>query len=208
MRSEINPKEAFESAISMHLEVVRELTRQLDVIEAVALAMTEALLGGGKVLWCGNGGSAADCQHLAAEIVGRFSRERRGMPSIALTTDSSILTAVANDYGFQCVFSRQVEALARPGDVLVGISTSGNSQNVIMALEQARSMGVTTIALTGAGGGKLSAIADHTLAVPSTDTARIQEAHILVGHMLCDRVEVRWMQTQQEEATRQQIEAR
>lgn len=208
MTSEFNPEEIFESAISEHLEVVRELARQQGVIEAIALAMTAALLGGGKILWCGNGGSAADCQHLAAEIVGRFRRERRGLPSIALTTDSSILTAVANDYGFECVFSRQVQALAHPGDVLVGISTSGNSKNVVMALEQGRSMGVTTIALTGAGGGKLGVIADHTLAVASTDTARIQEAHILIGHMLCDWLELRWTQAQQEESTRQRIETR
>ncbi len=208
MTSEFNPKQIFESAISEHLEVVRDLARQQDVIEAIALGMTSAILGGGKILWCGNGGSAADCQHLAAEIVGRFRRERRGLPSIALTTDSSILTAVANDYGYQCVFSRQVEALARPGDVLVGISTSGNSQNVIMALEQGRSMGVTTVAMTGAGGGKMGAIADFTLAVPSTETARIQEAHILVGHVLCDWVELRWTQTQQAESMRQRIETR
>jgi D-sedoheptulose 7-phosphate isomerase len=208
MTSEFNPEEIFESAIAEHLEVVSELARQKNVVETIALAMTGALLGGGKVLWCGNGGSAADCQHLAAEMVGRFRRERRGLPSIALTTDSSILTAVANDYGYQCVFSRQVEALARPGDVLVGISTSGSSQNVVMALEQGRSMGVTTVALTGAGGGKLGVIADHTLAVPSTETARIQEAHILIGHMLCDWVELRCAQTGQGETMGQRIESR
>jgi D-sedoheptulose 7-phosphate isomerase len=192
----------------MHLEVVRELAHQQNVVEAIALAMTEALHGGGKILWCGNGGSAADCQHFAAEIVGRFRRERCGMPSIALTTDSSILTAIANDYGYKSVFSRQVEALARPGDVLVGISTSGNSENILMALTLGRSMGVTTVALTGAGGGKLGEIADHTLAVPSADTARIQEAHVLVGHMLCDWLELQCAQTHQPESTGQRIEAR
>jgi D-sedoheptulose 7-phosphate isomerase len=208
MKSDFDPKEMFESALAEHVEVVHGLARQQGVIEAIALAMNTALVGGGKILWCGNGGSAADCQHLAAEIVGRFRRERRGLPSIALTTDSSILTAVANDYGYECVFSRQVEALSQPGDVLVGISTSGNSKNVVLALEQGRSMGVTTIALTGAGGGKLGVIADHTLAVPSTDTARIQEAHILVGHVVCDWLELRWTQTQPAESTRQRIEAR
>ena len=208
MTSEFSLKELFESTISKHLEVVRELGRQHDVIETIAEAMTASILGGGKILWCGNGGSAADCQHLAAEIVGRFRRERRGLPSIALTTDSSILTAVANDYGYQCVFSRQVEALAHPGDVLVGISTSGNSQNILMALEQGRSMGVTTIAFTGIGGGKIGQIADHTLAVTSNETARIQEAHILVGHMLCDWVELRWTQTQQAEPMKERIETR
>jgi D-sedoheptulose 7-phosphate isomerase len=208
MTSEFNSKELFESAISEHLDVVRELAGQQDAIEGIALAMTTAILGRGKVLWCGNGGSAADCQHLAAEIVGRFRRERRGLPSIALTTDSSILTAVANDFGYQCVFSRQVEALARHGDVLVGISTSGNSQNVVMALEQARSMGVKTVALTGAGGGKMGVIADHSLAVHSTETARIQEAHILAGHMLCDCVELLYVQTQQADLMRQRIKTR
>lgn len=208
MTSELNPREMIEAAMLEHMEVVRELVHQQNVIEAIALAMAAALLAEGKILWCGNGGSAADCQHLAAEIVGRFRRERSGLPSIALTTDSSILTAVANDYGYHYVFSRQVEALARPGDVLVGISTSGNSQNVVMALEQGKSMGVTTVALTGAGVCKMGAIADHTLAVPSTETARIQEAHILVGHMLCDWVELRWTQAQRAELMKQRIEAR
>jgi D-sedoheptulose 7-phosphate isomerase len=208
MTSELNPRQMIEASILEHMEVVRELAHQQNVIEAIAQAMAGALLAGGKILWCGNGGSAADCQHLAAEIVGRFRRERSGLPSIALTTDSSILTAVANDYGYNCVFSRQVEALARPGDVLVGISTSGKSQNVVMALEQGRSMGVTTVALTGEGGGKMGGIADHTLAVSSTETARIQEAHILVGHMLCEWVELRCAQTPQAELMKQRIETR
>ena len=208
MKSELSPKDLFEATMLEHLEVVRGLAQHQSVIEGIALAMTGALLAGGKILWCGNGGSAADCQHLASEIVGRFRRERRGLPSIALTTDTSILTAVANDYGFQCVFARQVEALAQSGDLLVGISTSGNSQNVVMALEQARSMGVTTVAFTGSGGGKLRGVADHTLAVPSTNTARIQEAHILVGHMLCDWVELQWVQAQQPEPMKQRIETR
>jgi D-sedoheptulose 7-phosphate isomerase len=184
----------FGKAIAEHLEVVRQVEAQQPVLEAIALAMTATLRGGGKILWCGNGGSAGDSQHLAAEIVGRFRRERRGLASIALTTDTSTLTSVANDYGFEAVFSRQVEALGVPGDLLVGISTSGNSRNVIAALEIARSQGLVTVAFTGAGGGKLAALADHLFAVDSRDTARIQEAHILAGHMLCDWIELDWVE--------------
>jgi len=191
---EINPKDIFDSAISDHLKIVQGLTRQQDLLETIARAMAGSLRKGDKVLWCGNGGSAADSQHLAAEIVGRFRRERRGLPSIALTTDSSILTAVANDYGYQCVFSRQVEAIAKPGDILVGLSTSGNSENVLMAIDRARSMGVTTVAFTGREGGKIGKVADHVLMIGSTDTARIQEAHILAGHMICDWIEIEWLQ--------------
>ena len=184
----------FGKAIAEHLEVVRQIDGQQPVLEAIALAMTATLRGGGKILWCGNGGSAGDSQHLAAEIVGRFRRERRGLASIALTTDSSILTSVANDYGFEAVFSRQVEALGVSGDLIVGISTSGNSRNVIAALETARSLGLVTVAFTGAGGGKLAALADHLFAVDSRETARIQEAHILAGHMLCDWIELDWVE--------------
>jgi len=180
----------FTKTIAEHLEVVRQLEEQQGVLAAIAQAMTETLHAGGKILWCGNGGSAADSQHLAAELVGRFRRERRGLPSVSLTTDTSILTSVANDYGVESVFSRQVEAIGSPGDLLVALSTSGNSRNVIAALEAARSKGLTTVALTGKGGGKMAQLADHVLSVESTDTARIQEVHILAGHMLCDWVEM------------------
>jgi D-sedoheptulose 7-phosphate isomerase len=180
----------FGKAIAEHLEVVRQIEAQQPVLEAIALAMVATLRGGGKILWCGNGGSAGDSQHLAAEIVGRFRRQRRGLASIALTTDTSTLTSVANDYGFEAVFSRQVEALGIPGDLIVGISTSGNSRNVIAALENARAQGLVTVAFTGEGGGKLAPLADHLFAVDSRDTARIQEAHILAGHMLCDWIEL------------------
>jgi D-sedoheptulose 7-phosphate isomerase len=180
--------------------VVQALMSQQNVLEAIALAMASTLHSGGRILWCGNGGSAADSQHLAAEIVGRFRRDRCGLSSIALTTDSSVLTAVANDYGYECVFSRQVEAIAKSGDLLVGISTSGNSKNVLMAMERARAMGLTTVAFTGAGGGKAREIADHLLAVSSNDTARIQEAHILAGHMLCDWLELDWIDSVREKA--------
>jgi D-sedoheptulose 7-phosphate isomerase len=190
-----DPASIFGKAIAEHLEVVRQVEAQQPVLQAIALAMTAALRAGSKILWCGNGGSASDSQHLAAEIVGRFCRERRGLASVALTTDTSLLTSVANDYGFEAVFARQVEALGNPGDLLVGISTSGNSRNVIAALEAARSQGLVTVAFTGAGGGKLAALADHLFAVASRETARIQEAHILAGHMLCDWIELDWVQS-------------
>jgi D-sedoheptulose 7-phosphate isomerase len=184
----------FGNAIAEHLEVIRQIDGQLSVLEAIAQAMAETLRSGGKILWCGNGGSAADCQHLAAEIVGRFRRERPGLPSLALTTDTSVLTAVANDYGYEAVFSRQVEALGNAGDLLVGISTSGNSRNVLEALSCARTRGLLTVAFTGSGGGKLATKVDHLFAVESRDTARVQEAHIFAGHMLCDWVELDWIQ--------------
>ena len=188
----------FGKAIADHLEVIAAVTGQQELLEEIARLMAEALHRGNQILWCGNGGSAGDSQHLAAEIVGRFRRERRGLPSIALTTDTSILTSVANDYGYEAVFSRQVEAIGRPGDVLVGISTSGNSHNVICALEAARPREIATVAFTGLGGGRMGALADHLFAVESRDTARIQEAHMLAGHMICDWLELDWIATQAE----------
>jgi D-sedoheptulose 7-phosphate isomerase len=190
MASKPDGATVFGAGIAEHLQVVRQVEAQQGVLESIAEAMTASLRAGGKILWCGNGGSAGDSQHLAAEFVGRFRRERRGLAAVALTTDTSALTAIANDYGYAAVFSRQVEALGVPGDLLVGISTSGNSQNVVAALETARSQGLVTVAFTGAGGGKLAALADHLFSVASRDTARIQEAHILAGHMLCDWVEL------------------
>ena len=137
----------------------------------------------------GNGGSAADAQHIAAELVGRYINERRGLPAIALTTDTSILTAVGNDYGYDNIFSRQVEALARPVDVVVGYSTSGNSANIYNAISLAKTIGCHCVALTGATGGKLAGVADSCIRVPSAETPRIQEAHAFIGHMLCDYVD-------------------
>ncbi|MGA7829434.1 MAG: D-sedoheptulose 7-phosphate isomerase [Terracidiphilus sp.] len=196
MFSAPNPGSIFGNAITEHLLVVRQLKEQQGVMEAIARAMTATLWTGGKILWCGNGGSAGDAQHLAAEIVGRFRRERCGLASVALTTDTSILTSVANDYGFDAVFSRQVEALGAPGDLLVGISTSGNSRNVLAALETARSQGMVTVAFTGEGGGKMAVLADHLFVVASNETARIQEAHMFAGHMLCDWIELDWVHMQ------------
>jgi D-sedoheptulose 7-phosphate isomerase len=195
MSSSPDAASIFGKAIADHLAVVCQVQDQQGVLEAIALAMSATLRAGGKILWCGNGGSAADSQHLAAEIVGRFRRERRGLPSLALTTDTSILTAVANDYGYEAVFSRQVEALGVTGDLLVGLSTSGNSDNVVAAFEVARSQGLATVAFTGAGGGRMADLADHLFAVSSQDTARIQEVHILAGHMLCDWIELDCLHT-------------
>jgi D-sedoheptulose 7-phosphate isomerase len=188
--SSLTPSLVFERAISDHIEVIQTILSQQEILKRIAEEMTRAVFMGNKVLWCGNGGSAADSQHMAAELMGRFRRERRGLASIALTTDTSILTAIGNDYGYERVFSRQVEALCVKGDVVVGISTSGNSKNVCAALETAQQLGAFTVALTGAGGGAIASIADITLRIGSEETARIQEGHILCGHMLCDWVEL------------------
>lgn len=181
--------EIFEQAIAEHLKVIQDLQLQLVTLERIASEMSRAILNGRKILWCGNGGSAADSQHLAAELVGRFLRERRALPSIALTTDTSILTAIGNDYGYEHVFRRQIEAHCLPGDVVVGISTSGNSRNVCTALEAARSLGAYTVAFTGQHGGAMAGIAHETLYIASAETPRIQEGQILCGHMLCDYIE-------------------
>jgi D-sedoheptulose 7-phosphate isomerase len=184
-----DPSLVFRRAIDEHLAVIDSLKDQASVLQTIAEEMARAIFAGHKVLWCGNGGSAADSQHLAAELMGRFRKQRRALPSIALTTDTSILTAVGNDYGYERVFQRQVEALCNKGDVLVGISTSGSSKNVYAALQKARQIGARTIAFTGQGGGTVATVADIALCVASKDTARIQEAHIVCGHMVCDWIE-------------------
>ena len=184
-----DPAEIFDQSIADHLKVVEALALTRPLFERVASQMSNALIKGKKILWCGNGGSAADSQHLAAELVGRFLVERRALPSIALSVNTSVLTAIGNDYGFDHVFERQVEALCVSGDVVVGISTSGNSANVCLALEKAREIGAFTVAFTGEGGGRLAQIAHETLRIPSSETPRIQEGHILCGHMLCDYIE-------------------
>jgi D-sedoheptulose 7-phosphate isomerase len=175
---------------TMHQQAVERAVVELaGRIDACARLLAGALRDGGKVLVMGNGGSAADAQHLAAELVGRFLRERRALPAIALTTDSSILTAVGNDYGFDRIFQRQVEALAVPGDVVIGISTSGNSPNVLLALQAAREIGCTTVGLLGRDGGKIAAQVDVNLTVSSMQTPHIQEVHAIIVHILCDLVE-------------------
>jgi D-sedoheptulose 7-phosphate isomerase len=158
------------------------------IVEAASL-IAECLRAGGKLLLFGNGGSAADAQHLAAEFVGRFVLERQALPAIALTTDSSILSAVGNDYGFDQIFARQIEALGRPNDVAIGISTSGNSPNVIEAVKKATKQNVKTIGLAGKDGGALARCVDLAITVSSTNTARVQECHIAIGHTLCELVE-------------------
>ncbi len=189
MSHAFDPSSVFGQAIEEHLVVIDLLRDQQSLLQSIGEEMTRAIVDGKKVLWCGNGGSAADSQHLAAELMGRFRRERCAIPSIALTTDTSILTAVGNDYGYERIFQRQVEALCTKGDVLVGISTSGSSKNVCAALQTARQMGAFTVAFTGQGGGEIADIAEVALRIPSKDTARIQEGHMLCGHMLCDWVE-------------------
>ena len=183
-------KEEIKAQLRNHCEVMTALERELTPqIESAVLLLVDAFREGNKILVMGNGGSAADAQHFVAEMVGRFKLERRALPGLALTTDSSILTAIGNDYGFVCVFSRQIEANAVSGDVVVGISTSGNSPNVQKALEVAAEKGCRTIALLGRDGGSIKEVADLSLIVPSHDTPRIQEGHIAIIHIICDLVE-------------------
>lgn len=165
------------------------MQRQADVIEKIGLRLTKVLKAGRTVFLFGNGGSAADAQHIAAELEARFLRERRALPCHALTTNTSTLTAIGNDYGYERTFARQLEAYCRRGDAAVGISTSGNSPNVIEAIRTAKKLGAVTIGLTNEKGGKLKGLADLCLRVPSTDTQRVQECHMAVGHILCDIIE-------------------
>ena len=175
------------------LKVLLERYPQLEGMEGDLAAASELLLKTAKakkiILVAGNGGSAADSQHLAAEFVGRFQKERNGLPAIALTVDTSILTAVANDYGYDTVFARQVQALGSAGDVLVGLSTSGNSKNVLAAIDVAKTKGIQCIGMTAQGGGKMAEVCDICMAVPCPVTARAQEIHILIGHILCELVD-------------------
>lgn len=164
-------------------------TMQDDLMD-VSNIFVETFKNGNKVLICGNGGSASDAQHISAELVGRYKKERKGLPAIALTTDSSILTAVSNDYSYNYVFERQVEALANKGDLIIGISTSGKSENIINALKKAKELECKTLGLTGKGGGTMKNFCDYNLIVPSNDTPRIQEIHILFGHILCEIVDI------------------
>ncbi len=173
-----------------HQEVAAStLDAVAEPFEALLGACVASFRAGGKILFLGNGGSAADAQHLATELVVRFRRDREPIAALALTTDSSLLTAAGNDLGYDNVFARQVQALATDADVVIGISTSGNSENVVRALAAARAIGAVAAAFTGDGGGRLSTVADPLIAIPATDTARIQEMHIAVGHMLCAALE-------------------
>jgi len=178
-----------ESIFKSHLDTIHKLSSVIHVVNEVAETIKKTLHTGGKVLIFGNGGSASDSQHIAAEIVGRFVKERKGLPAIALTTDTSILTAVGNDYGFEHIFARQVEALCLKDDVVIGISTSGNSKNVVKGLEKANALGAITVGLTGGDGGLIKKISKYSIVVESNETARIQEAHILIGHTLCELID-------------------
>jgi D-sedoheptulose 7-phosphate isomerase len=172
-----------------HIAMFAQLNLLFPKMVEIANVLRATHANGGKILLMGNGGSAADSQHIAAEIVGRYKRERRGLAAIALTTDSSILTSVGNDFGYEDIFARQIEALCRPEDTVIGITTSGNSKNIVKAMIEANEIGATTIGLTGGTGGKLLELCQYNLVVPSNDTPRIQEAHIFIGHSLCDMLE-------------------
>jgi D-sedoheptulose 7-phosphate isomerase len=180
----------FKFNLQEHLELMSQLGVLDEVIESCIQELVQCLRNGGKVLLCGNGGSAADCQHIAAELTGRFIDERPPLAAIALSTDTSALTCIGNDYSFAEVFARQVRALGRVGDCLIAISTSGNSANVLKAVADAKKLGIRTIGLAGRDGGALRHEADICIVVPSTVTARIQEAHILIGHTMCGGVEL------------------
>ena len=175
--------------VNEHRQMIDSIVDLEETINHVAVSLVEAMQRGNKVLIFGNGGSAADAQHFAAELLGRYKRERKGLPAIALTTDTSALTAIGNDYGYDKVFSRQVEALAHKGDVLIGISTSGNSQNVISALKIGRLMGCFTVGMTGKDGGQIKEISHISLNVPIENTPRVQEGHITIIHTICEWVE-------------------
>lgn len=186
-------KELIFSGIQQSIETKQALHanhKLIDVIQKATDAIVNCYRNGGKVLFCGNGGSAADAQHLAAELSGRFGYDRPPLEAEALHVNTSFMTAVANDYSFEVVYARMVEASGKKGDVLVGLSTSGNSVNVISAFETAKSKGLTTIAFTGKSGGKLASLADYLINVPSAETPRIQESHILIGHIICQIVEI------------------
>ena len=181
------------SKIEESISLKTSLLSNTEILNAVNNAINEIVTcynAGGKVLWCGNGGSAADAQHLAAELSGRFYYDRPPLFSEALHVNTSYITAVANDYSYDIIYSRLVEAMGKKGDVLIGLSTSGNSANVIKALEKANEMGITTIAFTGKTGGKMNGIGKYLINIPSTDTPRIQECHMLLGHTICELVEM------------------
>jgi D-sedoheptulose 7-phosphate isomerase len=187
----VNLSSFFKSEFTEHQEVARRTEAALEsAFTDLVSACVTSVGGGGKLLFFGNGGSAADAQHLATELTVRYKRNRAAIAALALTTDTSALTAAGNDLGFEQVFARQIEALGRKGDVAIAISTSGKSPNVLAALRQARTQGLVTAALSGKGGGDLAGLADHLLVVPSETTARIQEMHILLGQMLCGALEI------------------
>lgn len=187
----ISVRQLIEASIATKQSALRD-SGLLSALEEAADLVTMAFREGHRVYFCGNGGSAADAQHLAAEFSGRFYKDRKALPAEALHTNSSYLTAVANDYGYDLVYARLIDGIGQPGDVLIGLSTSGNSPNIVAALETARVRGIHTIGLTGEGGGRMAGLCDILIAVPSADTPRIQECHILFGHIICQLVEARY----------------
>ena len=182
-------KELIKKHILEHSATLKSIFELDESIEKVANIFIHCLESDGTIFWCGNGGSASDSQHLAGELVGRFEDERKPLKSISLTADSAVMTCIINDYGYEHIFSRQIEALGSKGDVLVGITTSGNSKNVLKAFEVAKNKGVSTIGLLGKGGGLAKGLVDESIIIPSNSTARVQEMHILIGHILCDLIE-------------------
>jgi len=182
--------EIIKSELNLHNEVFSKMEELSRSIESIAKLALDSLKSDGKIILFGNGGSAADAQHIAAELVGRYKVSRKGLPAIALTTDTSALTAISNDFGYENVFKRQLEALLNKNDLVIGISTSGNSSNVINALQYAKSMNIKVVGFTGVEGGKMNDICDINLVIPSNDTPRIQEAHIFLGHTLCHLIDI------------------
>ena len=189
MQINLDMKKIIKEHISEHRATLDSVADLDEPIEKVANLLIRCLENDGTIFWCGNGGSASDSQHLAGELVGRFVGDRRALKSISLTADSAVMTCIVNDYGYEHIFSRQVEALGSEGDVLVGITTSGNSPNVLHAFKMAEQKGMTTIGLLGKGGGQAASLVKQPIVVASNSTARIQEMHILIGHILCDLIE-------------------
>ncbi|TCJ19291.1 SIS domain-containing protein [Flaviaesturariibacter flavus] len=190
--------EKIRNIIQASIDVKQQLLENeelLQAVDALATTMVNALRSGRRIYFCGNGGSAADAQHLAAEFSGRFYTDRRALPAEALHCNTSYLTAVANDYSFDVVYARLIDGIGQEGDVLVGLSTSGNSANIVRAFETAREKGIATVGFTGASGGVMKGLSDYLLNVPSSDTPRIQESHILLGHIICQLVEERYFST-------------
>ena len=189
-------KSIIENEFNEHAKAIKDTVKvAINDIENAAKICIECLKNGNKILIFGNGGSAADAQHIAAEIIGRYKTDRKGLAAIALTTDSSVLTAISNDFGYSEIFTRQVEALARPGDTLIGISTGGSSQNVVNALKIAKNMQCKAIGLSGKDGGEFNAICDVNIVAKAQDTARIQEMHILIGHTICHLIDHAFVET-------------
>ena len=184
-----------EESISVKNNILND-THLVDAIERATTIVVNAIKNGNKVIFCGNGGSAADSQHLAAELIGKFYFNRQSLPAVSLTVNTSIITAIGNDFGFDKVFARQLEGIGKTGDVLIGLSTSGNSGNVVEAFKIAKKIGIKTVAFTGENGGILKDFADILINVPSNDTPRIQEAHILIGHIICELVEKEFVNNQ------------